>query len=70
MRGYAIERCQYDQAEAERLTAALVKQDRRFDQCGVSPAELAREAFDARRCGRAPRVKPEPMTLNPLPRTV
>jgi hypothetical protein len=69
MRGYAIERCQFNQAEAERLTAALVKQDRRFDQLGVSPTELAREAFDARRSGRAPRVAPEPYRTSPIPPT-
>jgi hypothetical protein len=67
MRGYAIERSNFDQAAAERMTAALVKQDRRFDNCGVSPAELAREAFESKRSGRAPRVAPEPYRTNPIP---
>jgi hypothetical protein len=67
MRAHAIEQCNFDQAAAERLTAALVKQDRRFDNCGVSPAELAREAFESKRSGRAPRVAPEPYRTSPIP---
>jgi hypothetical protein len=67
MRAHAIEATNFDQAAAERMTAELVKQDRRFDTCGVSPAELAREAFESKRSGRAPRVAPEPYRTNPIP---
>jgi hypothetical protein len=67
MRAHAIEQCNFDQAAAERMTAALVRQDRRYDACGVSPEALAREAFEAKRTGRSPRVAPEPYRTNPIP---
>jgi hypothetical protein len=67
MRAHAIEACNFDQGAAEKMTADLVRQDRRFDKCGVSAAELAREAFEAKRTGRSPRVAPEPYRTNPIP---
>jgi hypothetical protein len=65
----AVPHCKYDQNAAQGQVAAWVKQDRRFDNIGMSATEIAKEAFDARATGRQMRLGPKPIELNPLPQT-
>jgi hypothetical protein len=65
----AIQECRYDQYAAQRMTAQLIRQDRRFDNIGMTPIEIAKEASEAKQSGRAMRLGPKPVELNPLPAT-
>jgi hypothetical protein len=69
MLAHAIQECRYDQYAAEARTAQLIRQDRRFDNIGMTPIEIAKEAAEAKQSGRAMRLGPKPIELNPLPRT-
>jgi hypothetical protein len=65
----AIEECRYDQYAAQKRTAELIRQDRRFDNVGMTPIEIAKEAAEAKQSGRAMRLGPKPIELSPLPAT-
>jgi hypothetical protein len=65
----AIEDCRFDQYAAIERTAELIRQDRRFDRIGMTPVEIAKEAAEAKQSGRAMRLGPKPVELNPLPST-
>jgi hypothetical protein len=69
MLAHATQECRYDQYAAIERTAQLIRQDRRFDNIGMTPAELAKEAAEAKQSGRTMRLGPKPIELNPMPAT-
>jgi hypothetical protein len=69
MLAHATQECRYDQYAAIERTAMLIRQDRRFDNVGMTPVEIAREAAEAKQSGRTMRLGPKPIELNPLPAT-
>lgn len=63
----SVEECRFDQYAAVKKTAEWIKQDRRFDNIGMAPDALAKEAFAAERSGRQMRIGPEPVTVDTTP---
>jgi hypothetical protein len=69
MMGAAKTECRFDLYAAQRKVAEYVRQDRRFDNVGMSPDAIAKEAFEAKQAGRTMRLGPPAYETKSTPQT-